>query len=118
MKPPHTKPFDFDAWMKLAKTNPQDFEQRRRDVTEHVIESAPPERRERMRSLQWKIDMERKRHPNPHNACLHLFGMMWDRVYGENGLLDTLRMVSEPRRVPARVPKSAAVIRLNGKPRR
>ena len=96
-----TQPFDFDAWMKLAMTNPQEFEERRRCLIERTIDKIPTKRRRRMRSLQWKIDIERGRHSDPQDACMHLFGMLLDRVYGENGLLDTLRMFTAPGTCPA-----------------
>ena len=87
------KNFNFDEWATLAKTDPTAFAQRRADVIEAVIASAPLERQQQLRRLQWRIDMERQRCSNPMHACIHLFNKMWDSMYGERGLLNALLMV-------------------------
>lgn len=90
------KPFNFDEWATLAKTDPVAFAQHRADVIEAVIGSAPPERQAQLRRLQWRIDMERQRCSNPMHACVHLFNKMWDSVYSERGLLNALLMMPSP----------------------
>ena len=87
------KTFNFDEWATLAKTDPTAFAHRRADVIEAVIASAPLERQQQLRRLQWRIDMERQRCSNPMHACIHLFNKMWGSVYGERGLLNALLMV-------------------------
>ena len=86
-------PFNFDEWATLAKTDPAAFAQRRADLIEAVIASAPLERQPQLRRLQWRIDMERQRCSNPMHACIHLFNKMWDSVYSERGLLNALLMM-------------------------
>ena len=90
------KPFDFDEWAMLAKTDPAAFAQRRADLIEAVIANAPLERQPQLRRLQWRIDMERQRCSNPMHACIHLFNKMWDSVYSERGLLNALLMMQSP----------------------
>ena len=87
------KPFNFDECATLAKTDPTAFAQQRADTIEAVIASAPAERRQQLRRLQWRIDMERQRCSNPMHACIHLFNKMWASVYGERGLLDALMLM-------------------------
>ncbi len=87
------KPFNFDEWAALAKTDPAAFAQHRADVIAAEIASAPLERQPQLRRLQWRIDMERQRCSNPMHACIHLFNKMWDSVYSERGLLNALLMI-------------------------
>ncbi len=85
------KPFDFDYWCKLAKDDPQRFEAERREAIEEVIAKAPSaETQERLTKLQWRVDMERRRSKNPTHSCVQIYNMMWKRVYGKDGLLESL----------------------------
>ena len=103
-----TRPFDFDAWMHLAETDPEAFERERHEAIEQAVAKASPQIQPRLRGLQWKIDMERRRHSNPLICCAHIFGMMWDQVYGDNGLLWALQM--KPRVAVNARPAAAPVI--------
>lgn len=89
---------NFDDWAALARTDPEAFERRRREVIESFIESTPEAHREQLRRLQWRIDTERNRAPTPLAACIRISAMMWESVTGEHGLLATL----EGRRPPPR----------------
>jgi len=89
------QPLIFDDWKALAESDPDGFEQRRKQVIEEFIASVPPERQQRLRCLQWRIDMERHRCGNPVKSCLRLYSMMWDSVYGNNGLLKVLYGLSD-----------------------
>lgn len=83
--------FDFEFWAKLATTDSQAFEEKRREVIEDFITRWSPDQQSRLRGLQWRIDMERKKHRHPLAACSHLFNKMWASVYGEGGLSDALQ---------------------------
>lgn len=98
---PH-QPFDFDAWMKLAREDTKAFERQRQQAIERLIAQVSPARRQRMRALQWRIEKERERCANPLGACVRVFNMMWERAYGANGLLDCLQTFS------SRAPTAAA----------
>ncbi|MFZ1548844.1 MAG: DUF3135 domain-containing protein [Candidatus Nitrotoga sp.] len=80
--------FDFDGWAMLARTAPDDFEQRRRDVVESQISSSDNVRR--LRGLQWRIDVERERARTPLKSCLRLSTMMWDAFMDLNNVLKTI----------------------------
>lgn len=82
--------FNFDEWAALAKRNPEEFEAKRQALVEQFITASPPSMQQRLRSLQWRVDMERARAKNANSACVNIYRMMWNRVYGENGLLDAL----------------------------
>ncbi len=82
--------FNFDAWKKLAETNPEAFEIQRKKVLQAEIAKAPKPMQHRLTGLQWRVDMERKRCGNPTQSMIHIYKKMWNSVYGENGLLSAL----------------------------
>jgi hypothetical protein len=88
--------FDFDEWMNLAKSDPDAFDAKRRQVIEDLIAHAPEHIRQRLVSFQWRIDMERSRCSNPLQACIKLSNMMWEMVYGDRGFLWSLQQLSDP----------------------
>ncbi|MFV8834387.1 DUF3135 domain-containing protein [Aquisalimonas sp.] len=79
---------DFEEWRDLAARDPEAFESRRRALIDAAIEDAPPDRRARLRRLQWRIDTVRSRHGDPLAACAALSRMMWESVRGDQGLLN------------------------------
>lgn len=83
--------FDFEEWVLLAKADPRAFEAKREETIARLIAEASPRSQARLRGLQWKIDAERRRARNPLSACVRIFNQMWTSVYGERGLLDSLR---------------------------
>ena len=87
---------DIIDWATLAKEDPAAFEERRRQVIEDLISRAPIRLQHRLRCLQWRIDMERERSPNPLAACLRLYSMMWDSILSEGGFLRSLEILTEP----------------------
>ena len=89
----YSQSFDFEEWMLLAKSDPEEFEKRRKHVIDDLISSAPEDRQQRLRGLQWRIDIERRRCSNPLAACIRLSDMMWNFVYAEDGFLNALKML-------------------------
>ena len=88
--------FDFDAWVKLAKSDPAAFERQRADIIEEFMQQVPADRRQRLRCLQWRIDHTRQRAANPMSACLRISQMMWDSLLGDGGLLEALERARRP----------------------
>lgn len=82
---------DFDTWARVAKEDPAGFEAMRQAAIEDFLQGLPPENRERMRRLQWRIDQERKLAHSPMSACIRLSRMMWEHVLGEGGLRERLQ---------------------------
>ena len=56
-----------------------------------MIDNTPGEHKQRLRGLQWRIDMERRKVKDPLVRCQKVFSMMWTSVYGDNGLLQALQ---------------------------
>jgi hypothetical protein len=82
--------FDFDSWATLAQTDPAVFEQRRLALIEDFLARFPHSEQRRLRGLQFRIDMERRRARTPMAACLKLSAMMWDSLLGHHGLKNAL----------------------------
>lgn len=111
----HGTELNFDEWRMLAETDPDEFERRRREVLEAFIDESPADRRPHLRRLQWRIDMERRYHwRNPLVATRRLFDMMWESVYGEDGLLPALQSLTQDGAHVPKPPKAASadVLRL------
>lgn len=79
-------PFDFDAWMNLARVSPREFEEYRLLVIEHTIQSYGNSAQ--LRRLQFRIDAERFRARTPLKACLRLSALMWDEFLELNSALN------------------------------
>ena len=79
---------DFDEAVALARQDPEAYEQYRLDAIEALISSASRKNQQHLRRLQWRIEQERKRAPNPTAACVKIYQMMWDSFTGNNGFVD------------------------------
>lgn len=97
--------FDFEAWKMLAETDPEGFEKCRTQVTRDFISRIPVHKQRRLNGLQWRIDMERRKHSNPLQSCVQIYNMMWVSVYGEHGLANAL-----DRNIPANAESKSADI--------
>jgi hypothetical protein len=100
--------FDVDEWLRLARDEPGEFERRRQAAIDSLIAQAPAEQRERLRALQCRIDLERRRAKTPFEATLRLQSMMWER-FGQ--LRETLLELSGKAPVaPARRPSARILL--------
>ena len=88
--------FDFDHWANVAKQDPEQFEQMRLELIDELMEQVPESYKPRIQGLQWQIDQIRNQADNPMAACLSISQKMWDKVYGEKGLLVALQ---EPEKI-------------------
>lgn len=81
---------DFEEWMTLASSEPQNFEQLRQDKISELIKSAPKKYQHRLLCLQWRIDQIReKNNASPMAACIAISGLMWDTFGHLNDLLQS-----------------------------
>ena len=104
--------FDFDTWATLAEHDPAAFEHARRAVLTSLIAAAPAESRQRLTGLQWRLDCIRDRASTPLGACVHLSGLMWDRILGDDGLIERLQELNGDRPVAERASRSACIVPL------
>jgi hypothetical protein len=104
--------FDFDAWAVLAKTAPDEFERRRRDVVENHISISDNIRR--LRGLQCNIDMERIRARTPLKSCLRISTLMWDAFIDLNSQLNTfVELDRVTTSAPSHSERSAKIIHIS-----
>lgn len=99
--------FDFDVWAQLAKNDPEAFEAKRLSMIEELIEQAPPALQQRLRGLQWRIDVERERSKTPLQACIRISNMMWDMIYADRGFLWSLQVLADPEGLTDVLPAAA-----------
>lgn len=105
--------FDWDTWSRLARENPAEFERRRLEAIEEVIASAPQDTQQRLRGLQFRIDMERERSSSPLGACVRINRMMWESFSDLRNALQDLKgdLNGSPRqRTEATEARSAQVL--------
>jgi hypothetical protein len=106
--------FDFDEWARLARAEPEAFEQRRSELIEEIIGDAPAHMQQRLRGLQFRVEMERRRSRTPYAACLRLSRLMWEAFLGDEGLRDRLvglaRGVQQPQSLHAAEPETCVVL--------
>lgn len=107
--------FNFDEWAKMAKEDPDAFEDMRKQMIQNVIDSTSPEIKKRMQGLQWRIDNIRSTSSNPMASCLKISQMMWDNVLGEDGLVENMQKLNDPEQIskPKQLKESATIISLN-----
>jgi uncharacterized protein DUF3135 len=106
--------FNFDKMARLAKEDPDEYENMREKMIQEVIDNTSPEVRRRMEGLQWQIDQIRSTSANPMSSCLKISQMMWDNVLGDNGLLDHMRQLSDPEQIPRidKTKESATIVNI------
>ena len=109
-----------DMLSRLARDDPQAFENLRSELIEDFIvgSSVSEERRTRLRRLQFRVDAIRHRSRSPLGALLKVYALMWDNFINLNQALQDLRRPStdyprlvEPRTASGRTPlRSARII--------
>ena len=68
MKEKHLTELDFDTAMELARTDPEAFEQYRKDVIEALIARAPERNRQHLRRFNGALSRNENAPPTP---CPH-----------------------------------------------
>lgn len=87
--------FDFEEWKELAANDPEAFELKRKRAVQQLINQTSGDTRRRLEGVQWKVDMARRASSSSSQSCSRIFSMMWESVYGENGLVKVLDMDAE-----------------------
>ena len=75
--------FSFDECMKLAIEDPEAFENYRLEVLKKIMDRARPECQQRMKGIQFRVDMEKRKSRTPMATCIKLNEMMLDFLYDE-----------------------------------
>ncbi|MCZ6802363.1 MAG: DUF3135 domain-containing protein [Proteobacteria bacterium] len=61
--------FNFDEWARLAREDPDAYEDLRNRLIQELMDNTSPEIRPRMQGLQWQIDQIRSTSANPMASC-------------------------------------------------
>jgi hypothetical protein len=101
--------FNFDELAELAKNDPAAFERRRKEMIDGLFASIEarnddPQFLQRLRGLQFRIDMERERSRTSMRALLRIYSMMWDSFIELNALLQRVSQPMHALPAPAAVP--------------
>lgn len=72
---------DFEVLREMAEQDPEGLERLRIELCDQLIQSAPAKYRRRLRGLQFRIDMERRRARTPMAACIAISAMMQESFY-------------------------------------
>lgn len=111
---------DFDAWMALYQSDPEEFEQCRSKLIQSVIDSAPRHHRRRLEGLQFQIDMERRRTDSPMKSCLRISSMMWEMLYKMRANLNELLEQRDPEAIttpsPSKQSENADILEFSPRP--
>jgi hypothetical protein len=108
--------FDFEAWSRLWREDPQKFEEQRRAALDALIDAVPEAERQRLRGLQCRIDLERARARTALGACVRLNTLMWASLERLRVALQDLQSTGPDLAAPARAaaPRPADIIRFPG----
>ena len=103
---------DFDPahWLKLAQDDPHAFECARLEAIETLIAAAPPDIQDRLRGLQCRIDLERRKARTPLGATVRLQSLMWDRFESLRAALNDVRNLDLNSLKPEATPRPSARI--------
>lgn len=71
----------FDELARIAKDDPEKYEEIREQLVNELIESAPAESQRRLRGLQFQVEMERRRSKSAMGSCIAISKMMHDSLY-------------------------------------
>ena len=104
------KAFDFEYWAGLWKRDPEAFEAERSRLMEMFIASVPKQKRQRLRAVQWRVDMMRKQAKTPMAASFRLQQMMWESLCGDHGLLNALDVLRGAQQQDLEVRQPAPII--------
>ncbi|HAG96573.1 MAG: hypothetical protein CMK83_23720 [Pseudomonadales bacterium] len=69
---------EFDKLREMAQRDPEQLERLRIELCDRLIQEAPEKYRRKLRGLQFRVDMERRRAKSPMAACIAISGMMHD----------------------------------------
>lgn len=108
-----TTSFNFDEWMKLAKDDPEVFEKQRLEAIQNVLTNSSDNSKNRLEGLQWQIDQIRKTSKTPMSACLNISRMMWEKVQGEDGLVEALNQLTGEAPIKPKKAYRAKVVQLH-----
>tara|TARA_R110002072_G_scaffold1164_4_gene9646 strand:- start:9882 stop:10217 length:336 start_codon:yes stop_codon:yes gene_type:complete len=72
---------DVDTLMQIAQKDPDALDRIKQEAVSALIDSAEPSHQQRLRGLQWQVDMELKKSKNPMESCIKVSEMMHEKLW-------------------------------------
>jgi len=69
--------FDFDYWKDLSELDAAAYEERRTEMLEALIASAPEGQQRRLRGIQFELDSKRNMSESALESCMQMSTRMW-----------------------------------------
>lgn len=102
---------DFEHWVKLASSDPEGFEQLRRDKISALIARSTCQRQHRLLGMQWRIDQIREKNKGSNMAaCLAISELMWETFAHLADVLQSHAEVGLPKSAATKSHKMATII--------
>ena len=73
--------FDFDYWSRLYQDSPEEFENKRKELIQNLIQNCYNQRK--LKGMQFRLDMERKLKKHPMGSCLSFSNLMFESFFSE-----------------------------------
>ena len=87
---------NFDEWAELARSNPEEFERRRKELLDEEIRKSPEENKSALLSLQVQCDAIRSLYyDNPEQASAIILKMAGERLNRLRAPLTEMREIAE-----------------------
>ena len=86
---------DFDAWSKLYREDPVEYERRRAEMLNETIMKAPVEHRNMLRMIKLEVDTIRQMYPDPVEATIRISEAMVAKMKHMKAELTRLREILE-----------------------
>jgi len=79
-----------DVLSKLARDDPEAFEELRRELNDDLINNAPERMQPRLRGIQFRVDAMRQLSKSPLGAAVRVYSLMWESFLEMNRELQAL----------------------------
>ena len=80
---------DIDTLIKIGQSNPDQLDRIKRDAVNDLIESASNAHQERLKGLQWQVDMELKKSKSAMDGCIRVSEMMHEKLWELRAVLQS-----------------------------
>jgi hypothetical protein len=72
---------DVETLMEIAKKDPDALDRIKQEAVNALIESADESHQQRLRGLQWQVNMELNKSKTPMEGCIKISGMMHEKLW-------------------------------------
>lgn len=87
---------DVDTLIKIGQSNPEQLDQIKQAAVDDLIESANENHQERLKGLQWQVDMELKKSKSAMDGCIRVSEMMHEKLWELRAVLQSEEQGSFP----------------------